>query len=68
MMKKAICNAIDKVLPGVYRLRCWNHTINRVKMWLCNHGAMSSEVPVYIASIRELFHQASESDYLSRLE
>ena len=66
--EKAICNAIDKVLPGVYRLRCWNHTINAVKVWLRNHGATSSEVPVYIASIRELFHQASESDYLSKLE
>ena len=66
--EKAICNAIDKVLPGVYHLRCWNHMINAVKVWLHNHGATSSEVPVYIASIRELFYQASESDYLSKLE
>jgi len=66
--EKAICNAIDKVLSGVYRLRCWNHAINAVKVWLRNHGATSKAVPVYIASICELFHQASESDYLSKLE
>lgn len=29
--EKAICNAVDKVLPSVYRLRCWNHIINSVK-------------------------------------
>jgi len=42
--------------------------VNAVKVSLHDHGAKSSEVPVYIASIRELFHQASESDYLSKLE
>ena len=29
-----ICNAIDKCLPGVYHLQCWNHLINSIKIWL----------------------------------
>ena len=66
--EKAICNAIDKVLPSVYRLRCWNHTINSIKTWLQGHGAASSEIPVYVASMRELFHQANETEYLAKLE
>ena len=37
-------------------------------MWLCKNGATSIEVPMYIASIRELFHQATEADYLFKLE
>jgi len=60
--EKAICNAIDKILPSVYRLRCWDHTNNSVKAWLRGHGATSSEIPVYVASMRELFHQATEAD------
>ena len=66
--EKAICNAIDKILPSVYRLRCWNHTINSAKTWLRRHGATSTEIPVYVASMRELFHQATEVDYLCKLE
>ena len=35
--EKAICNAIDRILPSVYHLRCWNHTINSAKAWLRRH-------------------------------
>ena len=38
----ALCNAIDEVLPGVVRVRCWNHTINAVKLWLQLEILMSS--------------------------
>ena len=40
----AICNAVDESLSGVARVRCWNHTINAVKLWLQRHGANSSEI------------------------
>ena len=30
----ALCNAIDASLPGVVHVRCWNHTINAVKLWM----------------------------------
>ena len=56
------------MLPSVYRLRCWNHTINSTKAWLRRHGATSTEIPVYVASMHELFHQATEADYLCNLE
>ena len=28
----------------------------------------STEIPVYVASMRELFHQATEADYLCKLD
>ena len=64
----AICNAVDESLSGVARVRCWNHTINAVKLWLQRHGANSSEIPVYVSYLRELFHQPSEEAYISKLE
>ena len=58
-----ICNAIDKCLPGVYHLQCWNHLINSIKLWLRRHGATSAEIPVYVSHLRQLFHQESEDAY-----
>ena len=59
-----ICQAIDKCLPGVYRLQCWNHLINSVKMWLHSHGAKPVEIPIYISHLRQLFHQETEEPLL----
>lgn len=64
----ALCKAIDENLPGVARVRCWNHTINAVKVWLRRHGATSNEIPVYISNLRDLFHQPSEETYTNKLE
>ena len=55
-----ICQAIDKCLPGVYRLQCWNHLINSVKMWLRSHGAKPVKIPIYISHLCQLFHQETE--------
>ena len=66
--ESGIRNAIKQFLPNSKRLQCWNHTINAAKAWLKKHGATSSEVPVYVSHIRELFHQPSEKEYVSRLE
>ena len=64
----AFCKAIDENLPGVTRVRCWNHTINAAKLWLRRHGAASDEIPAYISYLRDLFHQTSEDSYKQRLE
>ena len=64
----ALCNAIDRSLPGVARVRCWNHTINAVKLWLRRHGAVSDEIPVYVSNLRDLFHQPSVEEYEAKLE
>ena len=64
----ALCNAIDEVLPGVVRVRCWNHTINAVKLWLRRHGAISAEILVYVSNLRDLFNQPSEEAYRVKLE
>lgn len=64
----ALCNAIDESLPGVVRVRCWNHTIGAIKLWLRKHGAVSDEIPVYVSHMRDLFHQPSEEAYGNKLE
>ena len=58
--ESGIRNAIGQFLPSSNRLQCWNHTINAAKAWLKKRGATSSEVPLYVSHICELFHQPSE--------
>ena len=60
--------AIQKNLPKVVWLRCWNHTINAAKVWLKKHGATSQEVPVYVSHLRELLNQCSTSGYEEKLK
>ena len=55
--------SIDEYLPKVCRFLCWNHIINAAKLWLKRHGATSSEIPVYISNVRDLFHQESKAEY-----
>ena len=59
--------AIQKHLPKVVCLRCWNHTINAAKVWLKKHVATSQEVPVYVSHLRELLNQCSTSGYEEKL-
>ena len=59
---------IESNLPRVRRLLCWNHIISCAKLWLRQHGATSTEVPVYISDIRDLLHQQSTSEYGCQLE
>lgn len=66
--ERGFFDPIDLYLPNVRRLLCWNHTINAIKQWLRNHGAISKEIPVYVTHIRELFHQPNETDYYCKLE
>ena len=57
------CEQRVNYVPGVGRVRCWNHTINAVKLWLRRYEANSAEIPVYVSNLRELFHQPSEEVY-----
>ena len=66
--EKGICNAVDKLLPGVTWLLCWNHVINAAKAWLKKHGATMAEIPAYVSNLRELLHQKSEEAYTTRLQ
>ena len=59
---------IESNLPRVRRLLYWNHIISCAKLWLRQHGATSTEVPVYISDIRDLLHQRSISEYVCQLE
>ena len=66
--EKGFVQAVDKVLHNVRRFYCWNHVINATKLWLRRHGATSSEVPVYVSHLRELFHHESRQGYDCHLE
>lgn len=66
--ERAICSSIDKWLPGVVRLRCWNHTFSAIRFWLRKHGATSTEIPVYLEDVRSLFHTANLQEYETGLE
>ena len=66
--ERAICFSIDKWLPGVRRLRCWNYTFSAIRFWLRKHGATSTEIPVYLEDVRSLFHTATLKEYESDLE
>jgi len=37
-----------------------------MKVWLQGHGATPHEIPVYVATMHELFHQASEAENLKK--
>ena len=43
--------AIQKHLPKVVWLRCWNHTINAAKVWLKKHGATSHKKYQFMSAI-----------------
>ncbi len=66
--EKGFLYAIDRYLPNIRRFLCWNHTINAAKLWLRKHGAVASEVPVYLSNLRELFHQQTQAEYCERLQ
>ena len=46
-----ICNSIDLHLLSVQRLQRWNHSISAAKVWVRNHNAASSEIPVYVSHL-----------------
>ena len=64
----ALNAAVDETLPGIHRVRCWNHIINAMKLWLRRHGSVSDEIPVYVSNLRDLFHQPSEEAYKNKLD
>ena len=66
--EEGICQAIDEHLTNVQRLLCWNHAINAVKRLLRSHGANAAKIPFYVSSLRELFHQPSQEDYVACLK
>jgi hypothetical protein len=65
--EEGISNAIEKHLPNVIRLRCWNHTVNSIKVGLKKHGANNSEIPAYVSHLRELLNEDNVHDYDAKL-
>ncbi len=61
--ERAIINAIQTELPHMSLLLCWNHLFRDIRMWCHKHGAPSSDIAVYIADIKRLFHSNNAADY-----
>ena len=59
--------AIEDCLPMVTRLRCWNHTINAMKGWLKKHGALHSEVPVYVSHLKQLLNSLDKKNRMKKI-
>ena len=66
--EKAIINAIRTELPDVPLLLCWNHLFRDVRLWCHKHGASSSDITVYIADMKSLFHAKSATEYDTLLQ
>ena len=61
--EKGIVGSIEKTLPNLKWLRCWNHLFQDTRRWLRNHDAPSKDIEVYVDNLRKLFHKPSESEY-----
>ena len=66
--EKGIVASIQKVLPNLKWLRCWNHLLRDVRRWLQKRDAPSEDVDVYISGLRKLFHKPSLSEYQAELD
>ena len=58
-----IIRAINKCLPHVKSLRCWNHLLSSARYWLKKHGATTGECSVYTQDIKQLLMSTSEEEY-----
>ena len=61
--ERGIVNAVSTTLTRASNERCWNHLLRNVTRWLCSHGATSADISVYVADLRNVFHQGSEDGY-----
>jgi len=66
--EKGIVASIQKVLPNLKWLRCWNHLLRDVRRWLHKRNAPSKDVDVYISNLKKLFHKPSLTEYHAELE
>ena len=58
-----IIRAINKCLPHVKSLKCWNHLLSSARYWLKKHGATTGECSVYTQDIKQLLMSTSEEEY-----
>lgn len=66
--KKAVVNAIKKVIPNAALVHCWNHIHSDAKHWIKQHGGKSDDQLVYISNLKELLQMQNEDDYAEKLE
>uniref|UniRef100_A0A1X7TYR6 MULE transposase domain-containing protein n=1 Tax=Amphimedon queenslandica TaxID=400682 RepID=A0A1X7TYR6_AMPQE len=63
--EKAITNALQAELPKVFHVSCWNHVIRDIRFWLSKHGALSSDIAVYLDDIASHTPDMAESEMVS---
>ena len=59
----AIIKAARLELPTLHHLQCWNHLYRDIRFWLRKHGALSTDIAVYLDDVSHLFQSCSEEEY-----
>jgi hypothetical protein len=60
--------SIKKAFPNMEMLRCWNHMIKDIELWLKRHGGLKHDSAFYKNEIRDLFKSTSLDVYTVRME
>ena len=62
-----ITNAINKVLPNIQVLHCWNHLFRDIAFWVRKHGGNKIDEKFYKDNVRTLMECQTEQEYESLL-
>ena len=47
-------HVIDEMFPSIVRLRCWNHLLSDIDLWIKRHGGLKRDSSFYKGEAREL--------------
>ena len=60
--------AIEKALPNIPIVHCWNHIKNDVKVWLNKHRATQDDLSVYMRDVRDILDYQSVDVFENKIE
>ena len=59
---------IDDLFPLIERLRCWNHLLTDIDLWVKRHGGVKRDSSFYKMEAKELFKCDSFGSFKNLLE
>ena len=66
--EKAIKESIQKELPNLSILNCWNHVFSDMKFWLKSHAGNSTDALAYTASIKKCMQCENLDEFQNMLK
>ena len=60
-------HVIDEMFPSIVRLRCWNHLLSDIDLWIKRHGGLKRDSSFYKCEARELFKCSSFNSFQTLL-